>query len=189
MAAVDAAEARCRSGDVSVAKECFVAGSAYDRGSAGRPLRADVAVELFMIGCSADAEDPSCGALRNEVVSLALAPSTRPRARAVLETMCERHREALCNDLAGAYGDGSLGPKSLANAFALYDRTCHLDLESVGAASLDAMAEACGDVAEILRSGAVVLPTGEAERRAVEAEARSKAALARLSQKTSHGRP
>ncbi len=168
----DPHETRCRAGaPLQRSHDCFAAGSAYDRGAHGHPLRQDLAIELFTLGCRASPDDPSCGALKNEIVSLELAETRRGEALLLLEAMCDAGVKDLCNDLARARLEGIGAPAEPARAVELYERTCRVDGRGSGRANLDAIMVACQEVAGLLRSGVAGVPKDEL--RAVAADMRA----------------
>jgi hypothetical protein len=167
----DRSELRCRVGaPFPVTNDCFTAGNDYDRGAHGHPLRQDTAIELFVLGCRASADDQSCGALRNEIVSLQLSTPRRTEALALLESMCQAGVRDLCNDLAVAYHDGLGVAPQPAKALELYDRTCITDPRGTGRANALATIAACEEVAAMFRTG--VPGVAKDELRAIAADMR-----------------
>jgi uncharacterized protein len=164
---VDPREERCRAGTSPAAsQDCFEAGNAYDRGADGHALRQDKAIELYALGCKARSGDPSCGALKNEIISLQLTVSRRGEALALLEAACRDGSLDLCNDLAVAYRDAVGTPPQPKKALALFERTCH-----AREASRDVLRAGCRDLAALLRSG--VPGVEKDENRALAAEVRA----------------
>jgi len=162
--AEDPREARCRAGSF-LPHDCFDAGNAYDRGADGHVASQDRAIELYAIGCKARPDDPSCGALKNEIVSLQLTVSRRGEALRLLGTACREGNLDLCNDLASAYRDGiGVSPQPL-KAAELFERTCLGPDSGAGAVALDAMSAACRGLVLLLDKDDV---------RAVRAAARGK---------------
>jgi TPR repeat protein len=179
---------RCRAGASSPAsQDCFSAGNAYDRGADGHALRQDKAIELYMMGCKGRPLDLSCGALKNEVVSLQLTVARRGEALALLETACAGGSLDLCNDLASAYRDAVGTPPQPSKALTLFARTCDSSDGGATASILDAQITACRGVATILRSGAAGVEKDEA--RALRAEIRAKELQQRADALGTAGRP
>jgi TPR repeat protein len=168
---LDPREVRCRAGTAAPAStDCFLAGNAYDRGSEGHPPEREKAIELYAIGCKAHAGDPSCGALKNEIVSLQLTVSTRGEALALLESACGAGNLDLCNDLATAYREGIGVTPEPVRALTLFDRTCAAATDRAPTTTLEVSISGCRGVASLLRSGGV--PPDEP--RANRAESRAK---------------
>jgi hypothetical protein len=166
-APADPREERCRAGaSPAASQDCFEAGNAYDRGADGHALRQDKAIELYAMGCKARSGDPSCGALKNEIISLQLTVSRRGEALALLEVACRDGSLDLCNDLASAYRDAVGTPPQPKKALTLFERTCH-GQEAAG----DVLSAGCRGLATLLRSGAPGVEKDE--KRAVAAEARA----------------
>jgi hypothetical protein len=155
------------------ARDCYEAGNAYDRGADGHPLSQDRAIQLYAMGCKVSPTDPSCAALKNEVISLQLSVSRRRDALAILEAACAVGSLDLCNDLATAYRDAVGTPAQSAKALALFEATCHAPDAGATLEVLEVLASACRAVAGLLRSGTAGIPTDEA--RAESAETRAKA--------------
>ena len=171
-AASEPEEARCRAGHPAPG-DCFAAGSAYDRGTHGHPLRQDTAITLFTLGCRANVDDPSCAALKNEIVSLQLSAPRRGEALALLQSMCDAGVTDLCNDLASALIDGVGTRAQPDKGLELYERTCAIEAGPSSRANLAAVVAACEEVAELLRGGRTAVATEEARGRALAAEARA----------------
>lgn len=168
-AATDPREVRCRAGNAGP-NDCFAAANAYDRGSEGHPPRRNLAIELFALGCKAHADDPSCVALKNEIVSLQLTAPHRKEALVLLQAACAAGNADLCNDLATSYVDGIGTPPEPLKALDLFDHTCAL------AADEEVSMTGCRGVVALVRSG-VVEPT---DSRAARADERLKALGRRL---------
>ena len=175
----DPREARCRAGTATVASnDCFLAGSAYDRGTAELPSQQGRAIELFALGCKEaprDPRNPSCLALKNEVVSLQLVVSRRGEALALLDSACSAGSLDLCNDLATAYAEGIGTTPRPAKAAVLYERTCGGaaapgGVPSVVSTDLEASITGCAGLASLVRAGAAGVERDLA--RAAAAEAR-----------------
>ena len=171
--APDPRELRCRArASVVASRDCFEAGNAYDRGANGRPLRQDKAIELYAIGCKARAEDPSCGALKNEIVSLQLTMARRGEALALLETACRDGNLDLCNDLATAYQEGVGTSPRPSRALELFERTCHADEAGSSPSTLEVLMIGCNGIVALLRSGTPGIEKDET--RAASAETRAR---------------
>jgi TPR repeat protein len=167
-------------------RDCYEAGNAYDRGADGHPLSQDRAIQLYAMGCKTSPTDPSCGALKNEVVSLQLSVARRGDALTVLEAACAAGSLDLCNDLATAYRDAVGTPAQPARALTLFEATCHAPDAGATPEVLEVLASACRAVAGLLRSGTAGVPADEA--RAESAETRAKA-LAHRSEAMGAPRP
>jgi hypothetical protein len=147
-----------------VPNDCFAAGNAYDRGSDGHPPSRDTAIELFAIGCKAHVDDPSCVALKNEIISLQLTAARRAEALVLLQAACGAGNFDLCNDLATTYVDGMGTPPEPLKALSLFDHSC------AAAPDAEVSINGCRGVVALMRSGSVE-PT---DPRAVRADERLK---------------
>jgi len=174
---VDPRETRCRAASNKDGSDCFLAANDFDRGAAGHPVDRPRAVELYALGCKVGPEEPSCGALKNEIVSLQLVVATRGQALALLEAACNGGNLDLCNDLATAYRDGVGTAPEPVKALALFARTCAAAPDGHATpASLEVSMVGCRAVVALLGSGAV--PADEP--RAAQADARMKDLKRRL---------